>query len=138
LIGSAGASLLPRGGTPAGASFLPAAAPPPEPDAWGQQAWWLRCAEADGAGCNRGSSQHQVAAPARRRQGHPRQIRRLMLSWLRPDHPDDPTGAAGTQRDRRHAPPDQPQPNWSRPVRRWAPAYGSGGWGFESLAARAL
>jgi len=41
-----------------------------------------------------------------------------------------------TQLDRRHVPPDQPGSNWSRPVRRWAPAYGSGGWGFEPLAAR--
>src|SRR4029450_7456887 len=35
------------------------------------------------------------------------------------DHPDDPTGSV-----------------WSRPDRRRAPGYGSGGWGFESLAAR--
>src|SRR4029453_4498720 len=27
---------------------------------------------------------------------------------------------------------------WSRPDRRRAPAYGSGGWGFESLAARTI
>src|SRR5215218_4729526 len=35
------------------------------------------------------------------------------------DHPDDPTGSV-----------------WSRLDRRRAPAYGSGGWGFKSLAAR--
>jgi hypothetical protein len=34
------------------------------------------------------------------------------------DHPDDPTGPVGTQPNGRPAPPDQPQPNWSRPGRR--------------------
>jgi hypothetical protein len=31
---------------------------------------------------------------------------------------------------------EQARSVWSRPVRRRAPGYGSGGWGFESLAAR--
>jgi hypothetical protein len=33
-------------------------------------------------------------------------------------HPDDPTGPDRIQRDRRHAPRDQPGSNWSQPGRR--------------------
>jgi dienelactone hydrolase len=52
------------------------------------------------------------------------------------DYPDDPTGPVGSRLDRRPVPPEQARSVWSRPVRRRAPGYGSGGWGFESLAAR--
>jgi hypothetical protein len=51
------------------------------------------------------------------------------------DHPDDPTGPVWIHLDRPGIQPDQPDPDWSRPGRRRAPGYGSGGWGFESLKA---
>ena len=52
------------------------------------------------------------------------------------DHPDDPTGPVWIRLDRRGTQPEQARSVWSRPDRRRAPVYGSGGWGFESLAAR--
>src|SRR5215218_9155956 len=52
------------------------------------------------------------------------------------DHPDDPTEPVSTGLDRRGTQREQPRSVWSRPVRRRAPGYGSGGWGFEFLAAR--
>src|SRR5215217_9209312 len=52
------------------------------------------------------------------------------------DHPDDPTGSVWSRLDRRGTQREQARSVWSRPDRRRAPAYGSGGWGFESLAAR--
>jgi hypothetical protein len=52
------------------------------------------------------------------------------------DHPDDPTGPVSIRPDRRGIQPEQRRSVWNRPDRRRAPAYGSGGWGFESLAAR--
>jgi hypothetical protein len=44
------------------------------------------------------------------------------------DHPDDPTGPVWIRRDRRGTKPEQPRSDWSRPDRRGAPGYGSGGW----------
>jgi hypothetical protein len=52
------------------------------------------------------------------------------------DHPDDPTRSVWIHLDRRGIQREQARSDWSRPVRRRAPGYGSGGWGFESLAAR--
>jgi hypothetical protein len=52
------------------------------------------------------------------------------------DHPDDPTGPVWIRPDRRRIQPEQARSVWGRPDRRRAPGYGSGGWGFESLAAR--
>src|SRR5215211_538301 len=52
------------------------------------------------------------------------------------DHSADPTGPVWIRLDRRGVQSEQPRSDWSRPVRRRAPGYGSGGWGFESLAAR--
>jgi hypothetical protein len=52
------------------------------------------------------------------------------------DHPDDPTGSFWNRLDRRGTQREQARSVWSRPDRRRAPGYGSGGWGFESLAAR--
>src|SRR4029453_19259931 len=52
------------------------------------------------------------------------------------DHPDDPTGPYSIRLDRRGTQREQARSDWSRPDRRSAPGYGSGGWGFESLAAR--
>jgi hypothetical protein len=64
-------------------------------------------------------------------------------TWLRHvgspgllDHPDDPTGPFAIRLDRRGLQREQARSVWSRPDRRTAPGYGSGGWGFESLAAR--
>jgi len=45
------------------------------------------------------------------------------------DHPDDPTGSSWIRRDRRGTQPEQGRSVWSRPGRRGAPGYGSGGWG---------
>jgi transcriptional regulator with XRE-family HTH domain len=45
------------------------------------------------------------------------------------DHPDDPTGSIWIHLDRRGIQPEQARSVWSRPVRRGAPGYGSGGWG---------
>src|SRR5688572_26587801 len=53
-----------------------------------------------------------------------------------PDHPDDPMGPVWIRPDRRPVQPEQARSVWSRPDRRRAPGYGSGGWGFEPLAAR--
>jgi hypothetical protein len=52
------------------------------------------------------------------------------------DHPDDPMGPVWIRLDRRPVRREQARSVWSRPDRRRAPGYGSGGWGFESLAAR--
>jgi hypothetical protein len=52
------------------------------------------------------------------------------------DHPDDPTGPVCIRLDRRAIQPEQGRSVWIRPDRRGAQGYGSGGWGFESLAAR--
>jgi hypothetical protein len=52
------------------------------------------------------------------------------------DHPDDPTRPVWIRLDRRGIQCEQARSVWSRPDRRRAPGYGSGGWGFESLAAR--
>src|SRR5215216_3569264 len=52
------------------------------------------------------------------------------------DHPDDPTRSFWIRPDRRPLQREQARSVWSRPDRRRAPGYGSGGWGFESLAAR--
>src|SRR5918994_1172698 len=52
------------------------------------------------------------------------------------NHPDDPTGPVGIRPDRRGIQREQARSVWSRPDRRRAPGYGSGGWGFGSLAAR--
>jgi hypothetical protein len=62
----------------------------------------------------------------------------LCVSWLdHPvDHPDDPTEPISIRLDRRGTQREQARSDWSRPDRRRAPGYGSGGWGFESLAAR--
>jgi hypothetical protein len=54
------------------------------------------------------------------------------------DHPDDPTGPVWIRLDRRPMQREQARADWSRPDRRRAPGYGSGGWGFESLAARTI
>ena len=54
------------------------------------------------------------------------------------DHPGDPTGPVWIHLDRRRLRREQPRSVWSRPDRRRAPGYGSGGWGFESLAARQI
>ena len=54
------------------------------------------------------------------------------------DHPDDPTGAVSIRLDRRAIQREQARSVWIRPDRHRAPGYGSGGWGFESLVARAL
>src|SRR5215216_6859163 len=51
------------------------------------------------------------------------------------DHPDDPTRSFWIRPDRRPLQREQARSVWSRPDRRRAPGYGSGGWGFESLAA---
>ena len=51
-------------------------------------------------------------------------------------HPDDPAGPVWSRPDRRGIRREQARSVWSRPNRRRAPGYGSGGWGFESLAAR--
>jgi hypothetical protein len=50
------------------------------------------------------------------------------------DHPD-PTGSVWSRLDRRPVRREQARSVWNRPDRR-APGYGSGGCGFESLAAR--
>jgi hypothetical protein len=52
------------------------------------------------------------------------------------DHPDDPTGPVWSRLDRRGIQREQARSDWSRPDRRRAPGYGSGGWGFQSLAVR--
>src|SRR4029453_3448759 len=52
------------------------------------------------------------------------------------DHSHDPTESYAIRLDRRPVQPEQARSVWSRPDRRRAPGYGSGGWGFESLAAR--
>jgi hypothetical protein len=52
------------------------------------------------------------------------------------DHPDDPTGPVSIRLDRPGIQREQARSVWNRPDRRRAPGYGSGGWGFESLAAR--
>jgi hypothetical protein len=54
------------------------------------------------------------------------------------DHPDDRSGSVGSRLDRRGLRREQARSVWSGPDRGRAPAYGSGGWGFESLAARAI
>jgi hypothetical protein len=54
------------------------------------------------------------------------------------DHPDDLTGFFWIRLDRRGVQREQARSVWSRPERRRAPGYGSGGWGFESLAARTI
>src|SRR5688500_18671416 len=54
------------------------------------------------------------------------------------DHPDDPTRPVWIRLDRRGIQREQARSVWSRPDRRRAPGYGSGGWGFESLAARRM
>jgi hypothetical protein len=54
------------------------------------------------------------------------------------DHPADPTGPVWIRLDRQGTQPEQGRSVWSRPDRRRAPGYGSGGWGFESLAARQM
>jgi hypothetical protein len=65
--------------------------------------------------------------------GRGRRIARLDHPF---DHPDDPTGPVWIRLDRRGPQPEQARSVWSRPDRRRAPGCGSGGWGFESLAAR--
>jgi hypothetical protein len=47
------------------------------------------------------------------------------------DHPDDPTRPFSIRLDRRRLQREQPRSVWSRPVRRGAPGYGSGGWGVR-------
>jgi hypothetical protein len=47
----------------------------------------------------------------------------------RDPHPDDPSGPASIRLDRRPLQPEQARSVWSRPDRRRAPGYGSGGWG---------
>jgi hypothetical protein len=66
--------------------------------------------------------------------------RGLCVSWPDhpADHPDDPTGPVWIRPDRRGLQREQARSDWSRPVRRRAPGYASGGWGFESLAARTI
>jgi hypothetical protein len=44
------------------------------------------------------------------------------------DHPDDPTGPVWIRLDRRPVQREQARSVWSRPDRRRAPGYGSGGW----------
>src|SRR5829696_6300400 len=44
------------------------------------------------------------------------------------DHPDDPTGPVWSRLDRRGLQREQARSVWSRPDRRRAPGYGSGGW----------
>jgi hypothetical protein len=63
--------------------------------------------------------------------------RGLCVSWPdHPvDHPGDPTGPVWIRLDRRPVQREQARSDWSRPDRRRAPGYGSGGRGFESLAA---
>jgi hypothetical protein len=53
----------------------------------------------------------------------------------RPDHPDDPTGPFSIHLDRRGVQPEQARSVWTRQIDVDHPAYGSGGWEFESLAA---
>jgi hypothetical protein len=56
-------------------------------------------------------------------------IIRLIIRAIRRD-------PVGIRPDRQGLRREQARSVWSRPDRRRAPAYGSGGWGFESLAAR--
>src|SRR6266508_3010069 len=70
--------------------------------------------------------EHQVPTPQRspRSGGRGRRIARLDHPV---DHPDDPTGPFSIRRDRRGTRPEQAISVWSRPDRRRAPGYGSGG-----------
>jgi hypothetical protein len=57
------------------------------------------------------------------------------------DRPDDHparTGPVQTRRDGRPTPPEQARCVWTGPDGRRSPAYGSGGWWFESLPARTI
>jgi hypothetical protein len=59
--------------------------------------------------------------------GRGRRISRLDHPF---DHPDDPTGPYSIRLDRRGTQREQARSDWSRPDRRRAPGYGSGGCGL--------
>jgi hypothetical protein len=61
----------------------------------------------------------------------PHLIIRLIIQTIRRDR----SGPVWIRPDRRGLQREQARSVWSRPDRRRAPGYGSGGWGFESLAA---